>query len=229
MKPISVIAVGVAAVLGALVWAAIAYYARMEIAWIALIVGAAIGFAASVTGSKGPVSGVVCAIFLLVSIFAGKMFAVQWDVGDFATNELRASFEESLTEATYEEYMLDAKNFAALPEDADYRQFMIDHAYTEADEVNAVDPNEVKDFTTYQVPRLVKLHEEQPTFEEWKEDQLAQFAEFEAELTQVDTVGLVQSDLSVIDILFALLGVAAAYQLGASGLSETREQTAAEE
>lgn len=97
MKPLSVFAVGIAAVAGALAWAAIAYYLGRENAWIALIIGAAVGFGASVTGSRGPVSGIMCAVFALASIFAGKMFAAQWSIAHYAdSEEIRTTLEEGL-------------------------------------------------------------------------------------------------------------------------------------
>jgi hypothetical protein len=198
-----------------------------------LLIGAAVGFGASVTGSRGPVSGIMCAVFALASIFAGKMFAAQWSIAHYAdSEEIRTTLEESLAselnEAAFVEYSQDAADYAELPTGSDLRQFMIDHRYTTASDPADVDPNALAGFELYDVPHLTYINTEQPTFEEWKTGRIDLLVEINKSTLQNNAASFVFSDLGVIDILFAVLGVAAAYSIGSSGMSDEEEDGPAE-
>ncbi len=76
MRPIPVlIAGGIAASLGAALWAFIAYNLHLEIGWIAIIIGVVVGMVchAAVEHEAGVESGVMAAALTVVAIVGGKL------------------------------------------------------------------------------------------------------------------------------------------------------------
>lgn len=221
MKPMSFLAVGVAAIAGAFLWGAISFYASMEIGWIAWGIGGAVGFAAAVTGSQGIMSGALCAFFALISIFAGKMMAVQWDIQSIDQTEMRAQieemYEEDISQQSYQMFVNEAAIFAELAR-SDYRQFMIDQQYTDADEVDAVDPNEISYFETNSIPRLKYIASENPDYPEWREYEIQRIMEYQQAYLDDHQVDFVLNDLGLFDVIFGFLGVITAFKLGSGGI-----------
>lgn len=68
--------------LGAAIWAAIAYFANFEIGWIAWIIGGMVGFGAAYASPDEPSvpRGLIAAVIALASIFAGKLATVHFVV-----------------------------------------------------------------------------------------------------------------------------------------------------
>jgi hypothetical protein len=187
--------------LGALVWAAIAYYAQMEIGYVAWGVGALVGFA-SAFGGGGTTNGVLCAAIALLSIFAGKMLAVRAAVGDGL-----GQVERNL----YAEMRKDAADFARVEGDQRIKAFKVSHDYTEAKKATAVKDEELERFKETQADMLLELAEQKPTFEEWREREEVEEM-LEQMGAQVDVAGIAMSDLNAIDLIFAFLGIATARQ-----------------
>lgn len=68
----------VAGLIGAAIWAAIAYYANMEIGWVAWGIGALVGVAmAAVAQQTGPALGAAAVVITILSIVGGKYASVQ--------------------------------------------------------------------------------------------------------------------------------------------------------
>lgn len=68
----------VAGLIGAAIWAAIAYYANMEIGWVAWGIGALVGIAmAAVAQQTGPALGAAAVVITILSIVGGKYASVQ--------------------------------------------------------------------------------------------------------------------------------------------------------
>ena len=80
MKPIQIIAGVVAGVAGAALWAAIAYYANLEIGYLAWGIGFAVGVAVAATGEHSPTAGVVAVIITIISLLGGKYGAVEMQI-----------------------------------------------------------------------------------------------------------------------------------------------------
>ena len=80
-----IIAGVIAAAVGAAVWAAIAYYAHFELAWIAWLIGIAVGGAVVATAgdNAGMATGVAAAAIAIAGILGGKYAAIRMDLGDF--------------------------------------------------------------------------------------------------------------------------------------------------
>lgn len=190
--------------LGALLWAAIAYYAHMEIGYVAWGVGGLVGFASALGGGGGRTNGVLCAVIALLSIFAGKWLAVRAAVGDGLSQASRN---------LYAELKKDAADFAKIEDDKQIRAFMVSHKYTDAKKATAVSDDDLEVFKETRADMLRELAEQEPSFEEWQERDDAQ-AMLEEMGAQVDVAGLAMNDLNPIDLIFALLGIATAFKIG---------------
>ncbi|MEM7781995.1 MAG: hypothetical protein AAF939_13155 [Planctomycetota bacterium] len=90
MKPTQIFAGGVAGVLGAVIWAAIAYYANVEIGYIALGIGFLVGVAVAATGKNSATAGVLAVVITCVSICAGKYASIELSIQK-AANDFAAS------------------------------------------------------------------------------------------------------------------------------------------
>jgi phosphate/sulfate permease len=100
MKPMAIVAGVVAGLVGALVWAAIAYYAHIQLGILAWAIGGLVGVAVAV-GSKGEtnsVSGGVAAIIALGAILGGKYFTAMAFASDYAPKLTMTTTDESAQE-----------------------------------------------------------------------------------------------------------------------------------
>ena len=80
MKPIQIIAGLVAGAIGAAIWAAIAYYAEVEIGYIAWGIGLVVGIAVAAAGENGPLAGVTAVAITILSIVGGKYATVEMSI-----------------------------------------------------------------------------------------------------------------------------------------------------
>ncbi|MDQ2987127.1 MAG: hypothetical protein M3R13_10485 [Armatimonadota bacterium] len=221
IKVSGVIGAIVAAVVGAVVWALLAKYSGFEIGYVAWGIGAAIGYLSNRLGSKGAANGVLCAALALVSIGAGKILGSMWTVQqDF--EELYV--EEWLSTSSFQEVMGDAADFSRVKKPDEYPQFMVDHGYSAASDPKEVTAEEISYFEQVHVADLKWISETGPDHETWKTRSepaaIAAAKEDVAALTLNDHIGYVKDGFNVIDILFAVFGVASAFVLG-RGQAET--------
>lgn len=79
-----------AGILGAVVWAAIAYFGNVEIGWIAWGIGALVGFAAAWGAGRnaGVQTGIMAAVVAAISVVGGKYVTLYFDVEDYLDQEL---------------------------------------------------------------------------------------------------------------------------------------------
>jgi len=210
ISPVALAGAAGAALVGALAWAAISYVTEYEIGYMAWGVGLLVGLAAVRLGGRGAAVGVAAAVLTLVSIFAGKLFATQLLV----EKHLTAGAEETFSRAFYDEMRSDAEAWGdvgdASDEDA-VRLFMVERAYVESDDPSEVTRAELAQFRSLSIPELERLADERPSFEQWRDRAIAETrSSFAAENS---TVGLVASDLNLIDLVFAVLAVSTAFGL----------------
>lgn len=125
---------------------------------------------------------------------------------------IRSEIGEEVSRDFYDEIIRDARDFASLTAQDDYREFMVTHGYTEAKTADRVTEVEVEFFERNQVPRLRRLRAEKTDFEAWRKEMTD--AGVETILEEKSLAGWVVSDLNGIDIIFALLGIATAYKIG---------------
>jgi len=167
-----------------------------------------IGGAAVAVGGGGSTCGIACAVMALVSIFAGKMMAIQFGMPD----EIRKLAEPHLTKELFEEDKKDAAGFAKV-ESKDYAEFMVAHGFTKAKNADKVTAGELADFEKDRAPRLRWVEGEKPSYAEWRKHELTELTHLVA--ARVPVSELVAKNLGAIDVLFGLLGIATAYRIPA--------------
>jgi len=173
----------------------------IRIAWG---IGGLVGGAAAALGGRGKTTGAMCAILAIASIFGGKMLGTYF--------ALRKEIREDLTRDLYDEFMRDANDFARVPSEDAYREFMVMHGYTQAKSADRVAEAEVERFRRIDVPHLRSLHAEKTAFEAWQKEKTD--GGVAAVLRKKSLPSFVADDLNAIDIVFALLGIATAYKIG---------------
>lgn len=82
MKPLQIIAGVLAGAVGAAIWAAISYYANLEIGYVAWGIGILVGIAVAATGENGVPAGIAAVLITIVALLAGKLAAVEIAVQD---------------------------------------------------------------------------------------------------------------------------------------------------
>ncbi|WP_370980275.1 hypothetical protein [Agaribacterium sp. ZY112] len=194
------------ALIGALLWMFIAITFNLELGIVAWAIGGAIGFAVSLTGTRGQKAAIACAAFALFSIVLGKYLII-----DNVKKEMELALTDpALTEQmryAYEEEKELSLFFAeqSTNEESQY-QFMVDYGYTEASDINGISQIEKEDFINYSAPRLKALANNKLSFEQWQQDLNGIFEE-------VSNLELLSQSFAWADILFLLLGIGTAYRL----------------
>lgn len=199
------------AIAGAVMWGAITYTTGYEVGFVAWGIGLLVGWGAVRIGAPGRTTGFACAALALCSIFAGKMFAVEWSV----PGAVRDVAAETFTREAYEEARVDAADFAVLDGPEAYAAFMVTHGYTDVDALEAITPADVEAFEASAVPALVAMHNDQPDYATWRDGMIDWTTE--AALEAMPIMDLVVADLGVFDVIFALLGLMTAFRIGSGG------------
>ena len=210
LKIAGIAAAGVVAVLGALLWKYITVWFGYEFAIIAIGIGFAVGIAAVMFESEGVATGVICAIFTLLSIFGGKYMAMSslqetW-VQDITT---AIEGEEETYRKYYEQDIAAAKAFGNGIEDRkELIAFLSEHGYSEFYDVENITGAEIADFNEYVVPHLKRISKTNPTFDEWLK------GTFSENVQEMSTASLMFIDFGIMGIVFLFLGVGAAFKMG---------------
>lgn len=208
MNAKALIGAGVGGLVGAVIWGGIAAATGFEIGYVAWGVGILCGGGAMWLGGSGRMMGVACALIALVSIFGGKMLAVQMS----APGELREMFDAVYTREVYQEYLDDAEAFAELEPDADYREFMFERQYTPAETPEEITDEEYAYFERETVPELESIYQNQPTYDEWKAKGVKDGTDIV--MAEVSLFDAAKENLGLMDVIFGLLGIGTAFKLG---------------
>lgn len=174
-----------AALIGALVWGAISYFANRELGLVAWGIGGLVGGACAVVGGRGSQMAVTAAIFAIVSIVSGKVLSQTWQ---YSSPEVRAMYEEAF---------VDSRDWNALgddPSDAVVKEYIASHGYIGVD---------VLTFREEHAPGVSVFAKEYPTFDDF-------VAYLKSEVSIWD--GII-ADFHFLDLVFAGLGIATAYGL----------------
>lgn len=126
---------------------------------------------------------------------------------------------EGITQQHYDEWNSDSEAFQKLDGEDQYRQFMVDHKYTEAETAEEVPQEDFDYFVEHSVPALSKPLDSRPAFEEWREtlaDKSVQTVR--AGISPIDAL---KESIAPLDIIFALLGIATAYKVVEGGEANT--------
>ncbi len=207
MRPIAIVAPAIGAIAGALVWAGISYYTEYEIGYVAWGIGALIGWLGGRVGGGGTNMGIYCGALALGSIFIGKVIAIQTS----GEHWLDQFLNTGLTAAAYQESREDAAAFATT-ESSEWRTFMVTRGFTEAKSPDRVTDDELRRFEQNHAQNLRDIAANPPSYEEWKSREEERVrASFRSEFSPMQAA---KENLGPIDILFALLGIVTAFQLG---------------
>jgi len=200
----------IVAILGALLWKLIAVTFDYELGLVAWLIGGAIGFSAAMVGAKGQMSGMACAVLVLLSIFGGKYLATASIQSDLAETIASATEYEGIElKQLYEEGLNDAKQFTGtVMDDGSLRKFMMDYGYSESYDEESITAEEIADFNEYIKPELEYMSYNQPGFEEWRQRTLTD------QITSYSTFDWMIESLGLMDILFVILGIGTAFRLG---------------
>lgn len=212
MNALGVVGAIIGGMIGAAAWAIIGYGTGYELGIIAWALGGLVGFGGTTLGKATRANGVMCAIVALLAMVAGKYATMYLLI----QHEQRAA-EEQLTEEWFEECQRDAAALAARDDADGYRALLVERGHTDANEPAEVTPDEIQRFVKYSLPRLQWINENDPTYEEWRAYEIDAVAgDATAPAAIIDHV---RKDLTAIDALFAILGIATAYKVGAQKLS----------
>jgi len=210
MKTTALLGGALGALVGACIWAAVSWATHLEIGWVAWGVGCLVGAGAVAMGGRGKQAAAVCALLAAVGIFGGKVFAIKVTLAE--------GFDESslpmLSQESYEHMKKDAAEFVDLPSSR-HGEFMVTKGYgTMKADAADLSPAELEAFRRDIAPILEGLQRERWTHETWKKE-LSKLISQRA-LEESSVVGLAFGSLSVIDVVFFLLGVSTAYRIVAS-------------
>jgi hypothetical protein len=149
----------IAAIIGAVVWAAIAYYGKVEIGYLALGVGFLVGLGVSAGSRSGGIGAAFIAVVLTVlSLLAGKYAAVAMEVNaidselqaiqisdeDFTFMAANDLVREKMESGETVEF-LNGKNFETAEELADYPTDILAAAKAGVSEMTDEDKKRIHD------------------------------------------------------------------------------------
>jgi len=171
----------IAAIVGAIAWALVAHYGQVEIGWLAVGMGALIGFGMVKAGGYGKQLIIWASLLAVLSIASGKYISYQMLT------------EIAFPDELYHEQVAEAPVWAAIDSsnDKEVGQFAADHGY---------DPIPANEFRQYIGAILTWLAEEQRSLTEWRDRQCENYT-FVQHITM---------DFTPLDIVFLVLGIAAA-------------------
>lgn len=190
----------ICAVAGAAVWGLLRIYAHIEVAYLATGIGALIGFGIVKAGGHGTPLAVASGVLALISIVAGKHIAYQADYAD-----VLQGLDAKILQSDYEEMKVDARDWAALGDTTDdeaVETFALSHEF---------DVEDAAEFRTEFADGLQAFQAANPSFEEWSDGQRAIYRELLA--ADYSFVDYLKEDFHPFDLLFVVLGIAAAFGL----------------
>lgn len=188
---------GIAALLGAVAWGLIAFYAHYEVGYLAWGIGALVGFAAIKGGGHGTLVAVAAGALALLSIGTGKQLAFRMSMDQAAQEYV----DEHVTTAVHAERERDAADWVALGDAPTADQVQ---AYVEG---HGFDADDMTQFAAEEGPELRRFAAENLTLEQWRDQVRERF------VSGFSFVEYLQDDFHPADILFVLLGIASAFGL----------------
>ena len=210
MNFLALVSAIVGGIVGAAIWAIVACCFHIEIGYVAWAIGGLVGLGAYILGGRGYPSGAVCAGIALVSIFSGKLTAVSMALEDQSYRQVYAFLAPQ------------AQEFVGLKSERQYAEFMIRFGHTEVQSVDGIPAEQLQKFSALVVPLLRRLGEEQPLFDEWKQDPAVQVY-VHMRTAHISAPHVVFGGLNLIDVIFIVLGVGTAFR-GGRGEKKEGEQ-----
>lgn len=183
------------ALIGALLWAGIAYATGMEIGYVAWILGGLVGGGCVLGGGRGPALAAVAAVLAFGGMVGGRVYGtsllVDEQIESVGAMFNRQSFEQMkvmAAEVASDDFMASPAGEAALGEyGEDY------------------DDEDMAEFRAAQQQMLAMFDDPNFTFERWRDEMVTGLRE------QVSLWDILGETIGLIDILFVLLGLSTAY------------------
>jgi hypothetical protein len=193
-------------------WCLAGYFTGYDLpAFSALIVGGIVGFGAVSLDGHGVPMAFFCAFVSIISVLGGKAGAVY-----VAMVEAREQLAASLTEERYAAMKVHAPALGALPSSDYYKDFMVENGYTQGDEVSGED---LERFEAVEVPVMRRLVAEGLSIGTWRKFYVEKYLDYT--VSNHTVVGIVISELGLVDLFFGALGVAITFAMVVSA-GETR-------
>jgi hypothetical protein len=161
-------------------------------------------------GARGPQTAMVCALLAILAIVGGKYMATVSFISEasaaISTNgEINGMDFKSI----YKETLAEAVQFSTtVTDDASLRNFIVQRGYSDSKDAALVTDEEIALFKQYEQPRLEKMMDSPQSYEEWKNDNLAN------KIENLSPFDIILDGLGLLDVLFLFLGVGTAYRMG---------------
>lgn len=168
MNALATLCAIVGAALGAAAWGLLAQQYRVDLGYVAVLIGALAGLGAYAARGRGLAMGVACGLITLVGIFAARVLVVRVQLPAELRTHVENTLADKLTQDGYSEWVKDAAAFAQVGSDADYPKFMVEHGYCAAKTPAEVTRDDIASFEQTDVPVLRALHDQKLTFEQWR-------------------------------------------------------------
>ncbi len=157
----------------------------------------------------GAAAGALCALLALLAIFSGKYYSVSF----YLKAEVETVTDNLLIEEVYLESKEQSRTLKQLAAEQEYPAFMVAHGFTEAEKVEEITAEELESFIMNVVPEMKSFDSKYPTYSVWK---ALKKRDLDREVrTSSFLRGAVIDNLGLIDLLFAFLGIATAFKVGA--------------
>jgi hypothetical protein len=209
-----IIAGVVAGVVGAAIWAAISFYANMEIGYIAWGIGILVGIAVAATGENSSLAGVTAVLITIVSLLGGKYAAVelavqdmQAEMGDSLTDDFGADLE--ITDEGLQSFLAEK---IAEKREADGEAIEWPEVADEEESAGAAFPEDIWAEAGKQLSK--KTDDEKDSLREERKEQIKAWAEnFGQALADAAREEGFIASFSMFDLLFFGLAVATAWKI----------------
>ncbi len=212
MKQLQSVGAGVAAAIaGALIWAAIAYFANFEIGWIAWGIGGLVGFAVyKVEPNPGLPSGLIAVVLTCASIAGGKYLGVHFSVNKFM-NEMQLNVPPDLSD---EELVISYVADEVVVEHEAAGKTVAWPAGVESSDA-AAEADYPADVWREASDRWGAMAADQQ--EDYRDGIVKEYHADVSQFRSAVTAEAFKDSFGVFDIIFFLLGIATAYKVGAGG------------
>lgn len=188
---------GAAAMLGAAIWAALNFFADLELGYLAWGIGALVGFAIVKGGGHGTLLAASAAILAVLAIGTGKYAAFQLQMERQIDAVVAGVDAKMLTDR-----LAQAEDWVALgehPDKAAISAYLLDH------DLGELDPDT---FAAQEGPGLRQQVTTKPTLEQWRK-QLRD--EISGQVGFADFVRALRAGFHPLDIVFVVLGLMSAF------------------
>ncbi|MEM0955152.1 MAG: hypothetical protein AAGI24_13500 [Pseudomonadota bacterium] len=225
----SLVAAGAAAAVGAGIWVGVAFNTSIDTGFFALIIGCLVGAACGLLGGRGSKAGNASAGIALAGILIATLLLprppVEIPVAPPQPNAAEVWSEEQGPK-WFDEAFSDAETFMTMDGSAEsVRQFMVQHSYTLARKPEDVPQEDQQYFYDVDAPDLSWIVRNQPDYSTWRARMQGHLSGRQRVLLGVSTPlpGPTPPPISILQLIFMVSGLGAAFLLGFLGLKRDQD------